>query len=376
MDIPRNYSQTLYNSASNSLTHNNSTGDSFTLNNSTSISLASPFWCVAFACQGILILFSNIVTIVTFWLNKHLRKRSVFLLINLSVADFLVGLLPVPLYVYFVGVGSGFWPPPSPALQNILTHIFTYVDIFLGLTSIVTLACISLERMRATVWPLRHRMTTNRMYSGVICLTWVFAALIASLATYIKTSHVEYDIYAAWMSVSILLVSLCIILVSYSFVFASFRRSGKRNRSVGHVNKTIYRDNRLAITLFLVTIASLLAWVPFVVLNGIYYYTDIKFTYTVQNVVKLLHYMNSLINTVIYASRMAEFKRALFHFMFKCSRLNEDSPPPTTKIPLSTRNGDTPGDTDSERGSPVLSMRTRSKAERLRLLLHTRKCDH
>ena len=75
------------------------------------------------------------------------------------------------------------------------------------------------------------------------------------------------------------------------------------------------RDHRLAMTLFIATAISLLAWLPFEVMNIImslcvscrvqlYNIHVLSFT-------KFLHYANSFVNPIIYTFRIQEFRRAI-----------------------------------------------------------------
>lgn len=288
---------------------------------------SGPFWCTAFSIEALCILITNLFTITTFYINKHLRKRSTYLLINLSVADLLVGILPLPLYCYFLGIGL---ISPKSIYHRILYHIYHYSDIFTGLASITSLAFISLERMLATVYPLRHRVTPFRNYVCVIIAIWILNGSIAALTTYFNSyDNYEYALYAAWLPFSFLLSSLIIIITSYSIVFANFRackgRSVRARRPLGH-----YKNKKLAKTLFIVTAASLLTWSPFVIIMGIHYYSNTHFSATILYVTKLFHYINSLINTIIYASRMPEFRIALTELVCKRSRIKFGTKPRNT----------------------------------------------
>lgn len=289
------------------------------LGNSSNEGKSGPLWCPAFSIEALCIIVTNSFTITTFYINKHLRKRSTYLLINLSVADLLVGLLPLPLYSYFLGIGLTSLKENPTTFHIIVYHTYHYSDIFTGLASITSLAFISLERMLATVYPLRHRVTPFRNYVGVIITIWMLNGSVAALTTYFNKYYYESG-YAAWLPFSFLLSSLIVIITSYSIVFANFRackgRSIRARRPLGH-----YKNKKLAKTLFIVSAASLLTWSPFVIITGIHYYSSINFSETAIYVTKLLHYINSLINTIIYASRMPEFRIALTELVCKCSRI-------------------------------------------------------
>ena len=56
-------------------------------------------WFTVFITEFLLILVINAITIMAFARISHLRKRSTYLIINLTVADLLVGAVVGPLYV-------------------------------------------------------------------------------------------------------------------------------------------------------------------------------------------------------------------------------------------------------------------------------------
>ncbi len=97
--------------------------------------------------------------------------------------------------------------------------------------------------------------------------------------------------------------------------------------------KRMAREARLAKTLFMITGASLLTWLPFQImnlllsLNVIGYFPNYNAT---LYIVKFLHFSNSLVNVIIYPFRISEFKNVLLQ-MFHCcvtpfQRENEVAP--------------------------------------------------
>ena len=127
-------------------------------------------WELFFGILALLIFVSNSLTIWVF-LKQKIRKRDHFLLISLAVADLLVGLVAVPLYIVA--------QLDTPVLQRFYANL--YVDISTGLTAIFTLAVISLERMFAISWPLRHRTLPLRAHRFAIVTPWILAAIVTSI---------------------------------------------------------------------------------------------------------------------------------------------------------------------------------------------------
>ena len=58
-------------------------------------------WSPVFITEFVVISIINVTTIIAFARIRYLRKRSTYLIINLTVADLLVGAVTGPLSVYF-----------------------------------------------------------------------------------------------------------------------------------------------------------------------------------------------------------------------------------------------------------------------------------
>ena len=58
------------------------------------------YWFLVLITESLVILIINAITIIAFARIRHLRKRSMYLIINLTVADLLVGAVTGPFVVY------------------------------------------------------------------------------------------------------------------------------------------------------------------------------------------------------------------------------------------------------------------------------------
>ena len=126
------------------------------------------FWGIFFGVLGTLITAGNVLTIQIFFKQRR-QKRTYSLLMSLAVADLLVGSFAVPFYIKAV-VSQGYaWYVISMG-----------ADVFTGTTSIYTLAVISLERMFAVGWPLRHRTVNYRVYICAISIPCIIAAIFTT----------------------------------------------------------------------------------------------------------------------------------------------------------------------------------------------------
>ncbi|KAJ7385478.1 hypothetical protein OS493_015048 [Desmophyllum pertusum] len=130
------------------------------MNSSNNSSTVSPIavslhpWFAAFGAEALIIIAGNLITILAFALRKTSKKSKFVLLINLSIADLLVGAIPLPLYLAYLGSLLSYWNIHwGKALEITLFG----VDVLLGFASVMTLTVISLERVYATVVPVGYR---------------------------------------------------------------------------------------------------------------------------------------------------------------------------------------------------------------------------
>ena len=257
------------------------------------------FWRICFGFLASFIAAGNILIICIFFKLRR-RKRSSFLLIGLGVADLLVGGLAIPLFIAGYETSS-------------LTTVFVFerVDMFTGTSSIYTLAVISLERMFAIGWPLSHRTLNFRVYICAIAIPWIIAVIFTILMY--ASSILDSD------SVICLLVlfpttPLLVMIVAYYVIWKK-----QKSRMVNHNH--VIREVKLANTLFIITGASLLTWLPFQILNlsaSLHMNANIPHMQLMTLIVKALQYSNSFVNVIIYPLRIPEFKSCLLHLLRCC----------------------------------------------------------
>lgn len=88
------------------------------------------------------------------------------------------------------------------------------VDFISECASIVFLVVLSLERMHAGFWPLRHRITKTRSYIYVICTAWLFSFTLA--ITFI-ISHI--GIINQQISTSMFIFLMAVFLLTVCLVY-------------------------------------------------------------------------------------------------------------------------------------------------------------
>ena len=129
-------------------------------------------WFTVFAAEFVVIVTVNLLTIILFIKNRSLRTRSMYLVISLTVADMLVGVLSGGYFTFSDLLGCRLIKLNLPREVGFLLSNFCF---FFPLVSLTNIAVISLERFHATFRPFRHRLIKRWVYVVAIVVVWVFS---------------------------------------------------------------------------------------------------------------------------------------------------------------------------------------------------------
>ena len=261
-----------------------------------------------FTLEAAVIITGNLFTIFVFWTQRSHLKRTYFLLINLAVADLLVGISePIVIATENVPAMKGKLKDvqrmknPSPAIQLLGSS-----------ASVIFLALISLERAHAVLRPLRHLVTSTRVYICAICVAWTAALCIAG--TKLLTIYVTYvDKKRAAVIIHSCLF-LCVLVISASFLAVRTRLPSVTTEPELHRHQSaLERNLRLSKTFFIAAVLSLMFWFPAVVVYTIMEFClkECKFSPPVVATVNSLHLATSMVNPFVYCFKMCIFKNAL-----------------------------------------------------------------
>ena len=255
----------------------------------------------------IVIVLINLFTLATFARNRHLRKRSTYLVINLTIADLLLGVVAVLLPIL---------EPRILESHNILgEHFNWYVFLYLTLeslfpaASLANLSLISLERLHATIYPFRHCLIREQIYFTVITFSWLLALLFASMMAILVVLRaqltLDFYVFASYCFITVL-----VITVSYVIIILNVKSSPQ-----SHIfGSKLLAEKKLSITLFVMTVASFLTIPPLAVWVAMsrHIWCDLSpvIAYCFHLTFSALYLCNSIVNPIIYALRMQEFRKA------------------------------------------------------------------
>lgn len=264
-------------------------------------------WMIGFSLESLAIIVGNAISIAVFWKQRSTLKRTSYLLINLSVSDLMIG----------VGVIDDI---VCLSLRNHACKISqktNLADATFGTASLLFLVLIALERLYTVVCPLRHRTTKTSTYFYFIGAAWIVSAMLIITAYPIFSHLLLDDILQPVVISTFTATSLIIICVAYLTMLIYSKKEDPRLA----INRR-QQSKKLAKTLFIVTLLSVITWLPHGVTNVLRIITDREEgeAYMAGQFCRLA---NSFINPIIYSYRMPEFRKTLRKF-FVCERNNRE----------------------------------------------------
>lgn len=251
--------------------------------------------CSAFVIEAILIIFGNLLTIVLFALKKRLRKKSLFLVVNMAFADVMLGAVSLPFFVFLVvGLPYQLWSI-SYDLQLVLDSFYIAFDVIFSHASVMSAVFISCERFYAVNWPLKHRTLSSKAYAIVTTIIWTLAIIAGAV----------YAALSVWVVVLYITVfALCVCNIGI------WRKFQKRNVTFSQQNRTV-QNRRLTKTLLFVSAAAVLSWIPFVTLYHLIMVHEVSISMKVFYFAIFLNYSNYFINPIVYTLLIPEFRQSL-----------------------------------------------------------------
>ena len=258
-------------------------------------------WMTVGLAESVAIVTLNLCTIIVFIRNRNLRKRSMYLVINLAVIDMFVGLVGLDTLFYLPGINCHLWNSYSNDVR-ILRGVLIVLFVF---GSLINIVIIALERVHATFFPFKHRVLKKWVYRLIIAVVWATSGLLRIAYELLRLSdklHYVVHFYPTFISICLL-----IICVSYTSIVIKVR-CGVQPQHHGVTS----RERKLTMTLLIVTVVSLLLYLPFVIVTYVEFISKFEtLLYHLNKALVALLFANSLVNPILYAIRMPEYRSAL-----------------------------------------------------------------
>ena len=275
-------------------------------------------WLTVFTAEFVAIVTVNLLAIILFMKNRSLRTRSMYLVISLTVADMLVGVL------------SGGFVQFSLLRRCRLIKLNLSLEVgfslssfyfFFPFVSLTNIAVISLERFHATFRPFKHRLIKRWTYVVAIVVVWVFPVIVLVIW---RVDLLYFYGYHVYIIESYCPLCLTVTFVSYTSILFKFRFGTHPQRHCA----AALRHRKLTVTLFITTLVSLLLWLPYNIFlivhwsNGIWNSLSLPEHFRLAYSLQFLFYANSLVNPILYTIRMPDFKKALLSLFRRHQREN------------------------------------------------------
>ena len=256
----------------------------------------TPMWKKILLSQFVLIFIINTFTLIGVAGNSHLRKRTMFLVINLTVADLLGGVV------------SGLFMTFEPECKFKVPHssILEAVHSFFLAASLVSVSLISLDRLHATLYPFRHCLIGEYVYFKVIACSWVITLFMASIIGIIEGTT---NVTSVWcVTFSYTFITFIIIAVSYISIIMNVKKTFHSHSSV------ISSETKLSMTLFIMIAAYMLTILPLStwwILECSQCCLSKLSNVKIQEAMEALYYTGTIANPLIYALRLREFRKGI-----------------------------------------------------------------
>lgn len=190
--------------------------------------------CSAFVIEAVLIVLGNLLTIVLFALKKRLRKKSLFLVVNMAFADVMLGAVSLPFFVFLVvGLPYQLWSI-SYDLQLVLDSFYVAFDVIFSHASVMSAVFISCERFYAVNWPLKRRTLSSKAYAIIITIIWTLAIIAGAVYFLIEKLFSPKAALSVWAVVLYITVfTLCVCNIGI------WRKFQKTNVAFSQQNRTV-----------------------------------------------------------------------------------------------------------------------------------------
>ena len=261
-------------------------------------------WSAVLSIECLAIVILNIITIIVFVKQRQLQRKSTYLIIHLAIVDLLVGAVSGPMQIHsFVLWCYG------KSWSITFSRISLAIRPFFSFASIVNLTFISLERVHATYRPFKHRLIKKWVYGLVIAFIY-----LSTISKGTIEGVTDWPLNIIWVFSSYF-IPLVLMWLCYISIYIKVRY-GHQHQLHGAVG---LRERTLTSTLFLVTFASLLNLIPLT------FWHIMMFLHTIPNwstylqidgTMLTLFLANSLINPILYAVRMPEFRVGISKLVF------------------------------------------------------------
>ncbi|XP_067861531.1 adenosine receptor A2a-like [Heptranchias perlo] len=280
---------------------------------------------------AVLAVLGNVLVCWAVYLNSNLQNVTNFFVVSLAVADIAVGVLAIP---FAITISTGFC---SLFYGCLFIACFVLV---LTQSSIFSLLAIAIDRYIAIKIPLRYNsLVTGQRARGIICICWVLSFMIGltpmlgwnkSNCNKVKMNEtitcrdgmvsclfeevVTMDYMVYYNFFACVLIPLLIMFGIYLRIFMAARHQLKQmDFKIIHTEKTrstLQKEVHAAKSLAIIVGLFAVCWLPLHIINCVNLFCgNCRPPAWIMYFAIILSHANSVVNPLIYAYRIREFRQ-------------------------------------------------------------------
>lgn len=264
---------------------------------------------VIFLVFGVYTVVGNILVCVVYILDPGKKLRRVsnsYFVINLAVADILVGITVEPINA------ASYWSKNTDVLFSY--YIFAVLSC---VCSIVNISALMVDRFLAVCRPFKYRslVKPSRVRTALLII-WLFSIHFAILPL-VGWRSASFQVYLYGLGV---LSPAAIMLGSYYGLLRALKekitnlQSSADRKEATHVRKMVARERSVSMTVFIMLMVFLVAWGPFVMVDFVLVFCEncrSEKLLLARDITLTVGFFSSGINPGLYAWRIPNFRHGL-----------------------------------------------------------------
>lgn len=267
-----------------------------------------------FLCSicGILAIGGNLTLLIILRYCGTVREKiNNSFVVSLAVADFLIGLAIIPLYICY---GVAFEPPWLAKLEAFLWIVTTSATTH-------SLSAVSIDRLISVIFPLRyHQIVTEKRCRVVIVLIWLESTIFGLPRLFINDFRKLEKLWIA-CSVATVAVPLLIMCYSYGRIFAVVRRQSSYDTNNPNASSETLGNKKAAVTIGIIVCLFIVTFIPSAVVYFMLLFEDnICKEYELNDSwlwVALVSFYHSAFNPWVYGFRYGVLRKEFKKFFCK-----------------------------------------------------------
>nr|XP_028599830.1 melanopsin isoform X1 [Podarcis muralis] len=272
----------------------------------------------------------NLLVLYAFYSNKRLRTPANYFIMNLAASDFLMSATQAP--ICFLNSMHTEW-----ILGDIGCNFYAFCGALFGITSMMTLLAISVDRYCVITKPLQSIKRSSKKRSCIIiAFVWLYSLgwsvcplfgwssyipeglMISCTWDYVSYSPANRS-YTMMLCCFVFFIPLIIIFHCYLFMFLAIRSTGRNVQKLGstynrksNVSQSVKSEWKLAKIAFVAIVVFVLSWSPYACVTLIAWagYAKTLNPYS-KSVPAVIAKASAIYNPIIYAIIHPRYRRTI-----------------------------------------------------------------